>query len=134
MKTWHKALLAAALAPVVAIGGLIAFLAATYIDDTKSSGSAYGYTIGSSKPQTLEAILHQRDRHPSIAVYVSYGPRAGDSFTLGSSDMNLDKLAPHDQWDVLLRGPGEYFDSVRLTFRDGRLVGIYRHRQYFELP
>lgn len=134
MKLRHKIVLAAALAPVLAIGGVIAYLSATYIDETEASGSAYGFTIGSSKPQTIEAILRQRHRHPSIAVYVSYGPKAGDTFTLGSSDMNLDRLGPHDQWDVLLRGPGEYFDSVRLMFRDGRLVEIYRHRQYFELP
>lgn len=45
----------------------------------------------------------------------------------------LERLAPHDFWIVQLDGPGEFSNTVRLKFRNGRLVEIYRHRQYFEL-
>ena len=134
MRTWRKAILAVILTSMVAIGGYVAFLAATYVDETATSGTAYGFSIGSSKGQALAAVLRQQDKHPSVATYVKYGRRAGDNFTLSSSEMNLGTLGQHDRWDVLLDGPGEFSNSVRLTFHDDRLVEIHRHRQYFELP
>jgi hypothetical protein len=134
MKTWHKALLAVVLSPIIAVGGYIAYFGATYINKTTRSGPAYGFTTGSTKAQALEAIFRHRDTHPRLATYVSYGPRAGDHFTLGASDMNLANLGPHDQWDVLLDGPGEFFNSIKLTFDEGRLIEIHRHRKNFELP
>ena len=134
MRVWRKALLAVVLVPAVTIGGYIAYLAATYIDQTVTSGSAYGFNIGSSKIQAIEAIRHQRASYPRSAVYVSYGPRAGDTFTLSASDLKPEKLDSHDQWTVLLDGPGEFFNTMRLTFQEGHLVEVHRHRQHFELP
>lgn len=121
-------------APLVAVGLYIAYLTATYIDETVTTGSEYGFTVGSSKGQTIDAVLRQRDKHPKVAIYVSFGERAGDTFTLGPAEINLGKLSPHDYWMVLLDGPDEFSDTVGLRFSDGRLTQIHRHRQYFELP
>lgn len=134
MRTRHKALLVIVLVPAVTIGGYIAYLVATYIDKTVTSGSAYGFNIGSSKIQAIESIQRQRASDPGIALYVDYGPRAGDTFTLSASDVEPEKLDSHDQWTVLPDGPGKFFNTIRLTFREGHLVEIHRHRQYFELP
>jgi hypothetical protein len=116
------------------VAGYISFLWASYISETTSSGSAYGFTVGSSKFQSAAALTDFRQTHPKASVYVSYGSRVGDHFTVPASETQLNALRPHDQWDILLNGPGEFNDSVRLTFNEGRLVDIYRHRQYFELP
>ena len=134
MRTWHKALLAIVLVPAAIIVGYIAYLAATYIDETATSGSAYGFNIGSSKIQAIESMQRQRASYPSTALYVSYGPRAGDNFTLSISDVEPEKLDSHDQWKILLDGPGEFLNTIRLIFREGHLVEIHRHRQHFELP
>lgn len=89
---------------------------------------------GRFQGQALDAISRQQDEHPKAAIYVPYGSRPGDHFTLGPSDMKVSKLESHDRWDVLLDGPGKFFNSVTLTFDEERLVKIHRHRSLFELP
>lgn len=131
---WRKALVALLLVPVALVAGYSGFLWASYISETTSSGSAYGFSIDSSKAQSAAALEAFRQAHPEAAVYVSYGQRAGDNFTVAASEAKLHLLQPHDQWNILLSGPGEFGNSVRLTFKDDRLAEIYRHREYFELP
>ena len=132
--SWRKAVAVALLSPVVIVALYVGFLAASYISKDVHSGSAYGFQIGHTKAQVANSLDAFRRKHPEAAVYVSYGQRAGDNFTVPASEAQLPRLRPHDQWDVLLAGPGEFNNSVRLTFKMGRLVEIYRHRQYFELP
>lgn len=133
MRLWQKTLVVAVLAPILAIAGYIGYLWATYLDETVTSGTAYGFTIGASKQETLRSASSLRS-HPHAVVYVSYGPRAGDNFTIAPSPTHIEQLQGHDRWDVLLDGDGKFFNSARLTFRDGKLVEIHRHRQHFELP
>ncbi len=132
--TWRKAIAAFLLLPVALVAGYVGFLWASYISETTSSGSAYGFRIDSSKAHSAAALTSFRQAHQKAAVYVSYGPRAGDHFTVPASEAQLHALQPHDQWDILLNGPGEFRNLIRLTFKEDRLVDIYRHRQYFELP
>lgn len=134
MKAWHKLLLTAVLAPVLVVGGYIAYLAATYIDETVVSGSADGFTVGSSKKLALEQASAHREIHPNAVIYIGFGPRAGDRFTVAPTTDAIDRLASHDQWSLQLDGPTEFFNTIRLTFHDGRLIEIHRHRKYFELP
>ena len=129
--TWRKAI---ALFLLVPVAGCVGFLWASYISETTSSGSAYGFSIDSSKAESAAALSDFRRAHPKAVVYVSSGPRAGDHFTALASEDQLHLLQPHHQWDILLNGPGEFRNVVRLTFKEDRLVDIYRHRQYFELP
>jgi hypothetical protein len=133
MRPWQKLLVTAITAPVLAVAGYVAYLAATYIDKVVTSGSAYGFEIGATKEQALTSAV-QLSGHPNAVIYVSYGPRAGDHFSIAPSTARPDKLVAHDQWDVLLDGNGNFFNIVRLTFHNGHLVRIYRHRQNFELP
>jgi len=133
MRLWKKIAASVVLAPILIVVGYIAYLWASYIDNTVASGTAYGFTIGSSKQDALASTGNLSD-YPHATVYVDYGPRAGDNFTVAPLPSNLGKLQQHDRWNVLLRGNDKFFDSVRLTFRNGKLVEIYRHRQNFELP
>jgi len=133
MRVWKKFLAVAALAPVLATAGYIGYLWITYIDETVSAGTAYGFSIGASKQEALMSA-NNLNGHPRAVLYVSYGPRAGENFTAVPSASQIDQLQAHDRWDVLLDGSGKFFNSVRLTFRDGKLVEIHRHRKHFELP
>ena len=134
MKTWHKLLLAAVLTPVLITGGYVGYLAATYMDETVTSGSAHEFSIGSSKQQALAQASALRDAHPNAVIYVDSGPRAGDRFTVPPAVDSIEKLRAHDQWSYQLDGPTEFVNTIRLKFIDDRLVEIHRHRKYFELP
>ncbi|MBD9468765.1 hypothetical protein [Pseudoxanthomonas sp. PXM01] len=132
--TWRNAIASFLLIPVVLVAGYIFFLWASYTSETTSSGSAYGFSIDSSKAESAAALENFRQTHPKAVVHVRSGHRAGDHFSVSASQDQLHLLKPHDQWDILLNGAGEFSNSVRLTFKGDRLVAIYRHRQYFELP
>lgn len=133
MQRWRRVLALAVLAPILAFAGYAAYLWATHLDETVVSGTVYGFTIGASKQEALAAARILND-HPHAVVYISYGPRAGDHFSIAPSQVRIEQLQAHDQWDVLLDGAGKFFNSVRLTFNDGRLVEIHRYRQRFEMP
>lgn len=133
MRKWKRILAVALLVPFLAIAGYAAFLWGTYLDETVVSGTAHGFAIGATKQEAFEAAGNLGG-HPRAVIYVSYGKRAGDHFTIAPAQAKTDQLQAHDQWDVLLDGPDSYFNSVRLTFRDGKLVEIHRHRKYLELP
>lgn len=133
MRPWKRILVIAMLAPLLAVAGYTGYLWATYLDETVVSGTAYGFTIGASRQEVLAAARSLND-HPRAVVYISYGPRTGDHFSIAPSQVRIEQLQAHDQWDVLLDGSDKFFNSVRLTFNDDRLVEIHRHRQRFEIP
>lgn len=96
MKPWRNVLLGCVLAPVIVVGAFVGYLALTYISETVTTGSAYGFEIGSSKQQSLadaEALL---GRHPAAVIRVVHGRRAGDYFTAVPSREELEQLEPHD--------------------------------------
>ena len=41
-------------------------------------------------------------------------------------------VAAYDEWTLMVSS--SWFNNIQLTFDQGRLVRIHRHRQYFELP
>lgn len=134
MKFVLKILAAFILVPVLFISGLVGYFWITYIDEEITSGNAYGFTIGASKSEAVKDFESLRTKHPDLHVYVSYGQRAGDYFSIPALPESIDWLTPHDRWDLLLDGKSEFFNSTDLHFEDGKLVRVYRHRQYFELP
>ena len=134
MKFPLKILAALILFPIIFIAGFVGYYWVTYIDEEITSGNAYGFTIGSSKTEVVNDFEKLRLQYPDLYVYVSYGQRAGDNFSTPALPESIDKLTPHDRWDLLLDGKSEFFNSTDLYFEDGKLARIYRHRQYFELP
>ena len=132
--TWRKAVLAALLIPLALAAGYVGFLWVSYKSEAVTTGAAYGFTIGESKAASAVNLTRLREDHSGAAVYVTFGPRAGDHFTVPAEAAQLDALRAHQQWDILLDGEGEFWNTVQLTFEEDRLVRIYRHRQYFELP
>ncbi|MGE3482269.1 MAG: hypothetical protein AB7K73_12750 [Gammaproteobacteria bacterium] len=129
-----KVITAFILLPIFVVAVYIFFLWVTYIDDTVTSGSKYGFTIGSSKQQIYEDISAAKEDYPELKIYISYGPRAGDNATLSPTKENFERALISDYWELLLDGDGEYFNVIRLRVENNALTQIYRHRKYFELP
>ena len=106
----------------------------TYIDDTVVSGRDYGFTIGSTKQEAYKDIIDVKKQFPKLMIYIDYGPRAGDNFTLEPTNDNFIQIIKHEDWNLLLDGDGEFFNIIRLKFSKDKLNEIYRHRKYFEGP
>jgi hypothetical protein len=129
-----KIIAAIVLLPILVVAGYILFLWATYIDDTITSGSKYGFTIGTSKQQIYEDISAVKEDYPNLKFYISYGPRAGDNATLLPTKDNYERALISDHWELLLDGDGEFFNVIKLKVGGDTLTQIHRHRKYFELP
>jgi hypothetical protein len=132
--TLKKTLLIIVLLPVVTVAGYILFLWATTIHDSVDEGTKYGFTIGETKTDTHVNLLEWRDKHPELIVitYAKVGGYAQEQFVKLS--LEFDELKKYNQWRVHLNGERSGSNSIRLTFENGSLTNIYRHRQYYELP
>jgi len=101
------------------------------INETTTSGEAFGFTIGMSKEEAFyRAAELYSDDQASIADPINrdgVGPRRLIEFT----DDDLPILRARDQWRFYFEGPR---DSVRLRFENDALAEIHRHRQSWELP
>ncbi|MEH6467096.1 MAG: hypothetical protein V7722_05655 [Porticoccus sp.] len=129
-----KSLLIIILLPILATGSYVFFLWATYIDNTVTEGSKYGFTIGTSMEQTYQDILSVKEKYSKLMLYISYGPRAGDNMTVPPTKENFETALSSEFWELLLDGDGEFFNVIRLKSDNNVLTEIYRHRKYFELP
>ena len=119
---------------VLLIAGYIVYLAATYIDESVTVGSAYGFEIGSPKGQSFNDIRKLLNQYPNLVIYYTYGNKAGDNEIVLPIDNEYSKIEQQDRWALLLDGDGEFFNVIKLSFNENKLVNIYRHRKYFELP
>jgi hypothetical protein len=134
LKSALKVLATLVLIPIILIGGLVFYWWVTYLDETITVGSGYGFTIGQPKQAAAEQFDSLNNKYPDLHVYVSYGRSAGDNFSIPATPQSYNELRPHDKWDLLLQGQWKFFDSIDLYFKGDELVKIYRHRQNFELP
>ena len=110
-----------------------AFFAVYNIDNTVTSGDAYGFSIG----DTRETIIYRFEESSQIQLWrIAYirsldrNLRIIPTNTLEISDLpstGTVNLARKEGGDVAV-------NMLRLTLEDGRLTAIYRHRRLFELP
>lgn len=122
------------LALALCIAGMGAYYWVTYIDKTITVGDAYGYKIGISKQEAAKILNTVTGEFPKAHVYISFGEKAGDFFSIPVTPDAFVKYGSFDKWTVFLEGENNYSNNITLFFRDEKLVEIYRHRQYFELP
>jgi len=128
--------------PVLFIVALVAYNYFTYIDETVTKGTAYGFKIGQTKE---EALLTAKELYKNENIKFAHShpvkSNAGSLIIkqLSEVDENLIieideymKNYPSDKWDFLFEG--SFFNRVTLKFKDRRIVEITRHRQNFELP
>ena len=128
------------------VGGYIAYLWLTYIDETITSGQAYGFMIGDDKLTTYKkspTSLAKLEKHNSV-VYMKIISNSDTAGLLAAApeqtimveavlhQVGYPRFKELNQWDFYI--DGSYFNRLSLKFCDERLCEIYRHRKYFEGP
>ena len=128
-----KALLCAGALLGVAVlipAGYVAYLYGTYIDETLTSGSGYGFTIGQSKRQVYEAAGQELragrivsintvdDREEEIKAH----PWLEDDLTVADA---RERFTRWDHWALWLYRPGGHPSLLALIVFDGdELSGV----------
>lgn len=113
----------------VAVAAYVAYLYATYLDETVRSGSAYGFRIGQSKAEAFAIAARQFSAGEISGVHTSE-PFA----TLDPVEGAFARLAHVDAWVLFPGERDDFLDVVKLEFEDGSLKSIHRHHRRFELP
>lgn len=115
----------------------LGFLYFSYIDESISAGNGYGLKIGMSKKETYENILKKYGK--TIKRYAIYKRRYYDQkleyihrYSFSLSKFSYDDLAQYSGWEFYFHKI--YWDYLFMEFKEGKLITIHRHRQYYELP
>lgn len=115
----------------VAAGIMVYRWKSYYIDERVWEGHAYGFEIGHTKDEVLNAAVMQFGKETIWIIYPidsnGYGP-------LRVIRINIDKSLYYDDSEWTFYFDDNYFDLLRLTFRSGKLSDIYRHRKLYDLP
>ena len=114
---------------LIASGGFIYFTA-TAKHEIYTEGTAYGFEIGQTKADAYSAALVQFEDGEitgidSSELFVTILPSA--------TRTGFDTLQSMDTWWLYCSQRKSFFDSITLSFDDGRLVEIRRQCCY-ELP
>ena len=117
---------------VIIVSGYIFYRWATYIDETVIEGKAYGFSLGDTKLETYykaQAIYQNQDVYILYPMNESgYGPHRQINFQ--AEEFKI--LEGQASWELYY--DEGFFDSLKLTFENGNLANIHRHRKKFELP
>lgn len=124
----------------------IGYLWVTYIDNSVTSGSAYGFVIGEGKERVyhrVPEVLAELERAEGKAfIEVTLGPQAAMVFGVSPGarvmvsammyDSAIEDFLSKERWTFYFGG--SYFNKITLRFCGYELCEIYRHRKKFELP
>jgi len=126
--------------------GYLGYLWCTYIDETVTTGHAYGFSIGDGKLETYKKfpeVLGKLNSHAS-SIYIEIKVDAEHAELLATKpgytmmvetllhDVGYPAFQSKSRWDFYF--DGSYFNSLTLKFCGETLCEIYRHRKYFEFP
>ncbi len=107
----------------------VAWLALTTKHHSVTDGSAYGFSIGDGKEETISVVKKLITSHGykkiSCAGKLKW-VKVKNGIPAELYDCNIIYVAIGEEGDLQ--------NMVRLTFSEGELSRIYRHRQYYELP
>lgn len=108
----------------------ISFLYLSYLNETIIEGEGYGFTIGMTKEEAFKAAKFTYQEKKMFVIYSNDEDRSISSIEkISFSDENFVKLQNYNVWSFFYGR-----NSIDLTFGDGALIEVHRHRQYFELP
>jgi hypothetical protein len=116
---------------VLYVGGYIGYLYATTIHDSVTEGDKYGFHIGMTKDEVWEQLPEMGENAP-IGYVISrpsleYGPIKFDAEF-------KQRMLQEERWRLYYDEEWKWADSIALVFQNNRLIEMYRHRQYWELP
>ncbi len=131
---------------IFVLGFYVLFMWLNYEDRTFSGGSAYGFSIGQSKEKCFKNIYNNLTSLESgfteiyIAITVTEGiegslvSEAGKKLLVQTylDDEHAGDFMNTDKWKFYLNA--SYFNFIELTFEDGNLAEVYRHKKKFDIP
>ena len=104
--------------------------------DIVEEGSGYGFTIGQEKPETFELALNLFKGKELRMFKAQAGACANGSggrlVIIVLSDSCMKYLMEQDMWEF--HYGNNPLDFLRLSFENGVLSQIYRHRHFIEAP
>ena len=109
----------------------IGFLYFTYLDEKITTGSGYGFQIGSTKKEVFDQILNMYEN--DIERYRIYKNQEYENeFLFSPQKKDFVNLENYNEWKF-------YFDKIHwdfifFEFQNDKLILIHRHRQFYELP
>jgi len=95
---------------------------------------AYGFSIGMTKKQVYEAAKIQYE-NKTIYMLKLMDANGSDNTSHRQADFSagqFDQIKSRDLWEFYFRK--HFRNMLRLTFEDGKLAIIYRHRLFIEFP
>ncbi|WP_254777896.1 hypothetical protein [Colwellia chukchiensis] len=123
-----------------------AYLWITYINETITTGSGYGFNIGDTKKEAYSKLN---------TALKDLGGKNGSAFVQVKSNSQMAKFVATDtDFDVMIKPlfhdvgyeqfekqelwqfyvDASFFNTLKLEFCNGKLCRIHRHRKFFELP
>ncbi len=116
---------------VLYVGGYIGYLYATTIHDVVKGGDKYGFQIGMTKEEVWHQLPEMGEQTPIGYVFsrprLEYGPLRFDAEF-------KQRIFQEERWGLYYDEDYKFSDGIKLTFQNDKLVEMYRHRQYWELP
>ena len=114
------------------MAGYVGYMWITYIDDTITVGSGYGFEIGSSKGEVIET-LKKLYAEKEISTGFNYNRYIESQSEFQQLDFEVDipLIYEKDLWKFYF---GHANNTLKLYFEGEKLDEIHRHRQFFELP
>ena len=108
------------------------FLYVSYIDSEITTGKSYGYEINMSKEKAFKVIVSESKTNDIFVMYPLNENELGPLIQYDQDIMNYEYMKELDQWVLYFND--NYHNVIKLSFSDNKLIKIYRHRKYFELP
>ena len=109
----------------------VVVLASYTVDETVTSGEAYGFSIGESKDLVADRLKAPSQNRKWHIVLMGATPKEFRKIDVGELEAND---LPEDGVVSLRMAADNAVNTLGLTFSDGRLTQLYRHRQLSELP
>ena len=133
MKKLVKIAVGTAIFIFVVFAVVTSYFAITYIDDSVTRGTAFGFRIGSTKSEAFSAARGGLSNNNVYIYHPIESSGVGPRMNLDFDDTDYNILLRRDKWELYF--DSSFFDDVlKLEFRDGKLVLIQRQRQWMELP
>src|SRR5207249_3827999 len=108
----------------------------TYVDESVTSGSAYGFTIGQSKEEAYVYLKSAFGAQSFLSVEddrLVLGKRLhAASRTIHFTKEDFEAFTGSDDWILFADERDSFFSTIGLKFSSGRLRTIHRHHQQCE--
>lgn len=122
------------------------YLWVTYINETVTTGSGFGFQIGDTKKEVYNklnvALREASGKNEEVFIQIKSNSQVAKFLATESDfyvmikplfhDIGFYEFEKNDLWQFYIGG--SYFNTLKLEFCEGKLCRIHRHRKYFELP